>query len=485
MQKLPNWVHIVGVCGVITSGLAVMFKYKGVKVTGSDKGIYPPVSSYLERYDIPVALGYRKERLTDEDGSHPDIVIVQGVKGDSNEEYIEAKRLGISIKSATEILKDYIIHDESIVVAGTYGKTTITAVLVDIFEKASIDVSYMFGGITPEMKETAKLKTEKTKYSIIEGDEYLTSLSDKTSKFFYYKPKYLILNSCQWEHPDLFPDESSYIENFRKLVKQIPKDGEIFANANDKNVVDVTMSANCKVVYYSIDKEKSYIKPLWYLEKNSTPLPTFIRLGDDFTNLEIIPYERKIIGEFNEENFLASTTLAYELGIRKERIQEAISRFRGIKRRLEIKFENDELLVLDDFGSSPPKAEGSLQSLRQDYPDSSIYVIFEPNTGNRTEMSIPTYKGALDIADEIIFPRFTRLPKMSLHRFGEQELADKLRTYYKNITVISDDDILIKTLIKQVEFGAIRHTIIVFMGSHGFRGMIDKLVKYLNLNGNL
>lgn len=478
MKKLPEWIHFIGICGVVTSGLAVMFKYRGVKITGSDKGFFPPVSLYLEKYDIPIAIGYKKERLTDEDGNHPDLVIVQGLKGDKNEEYLEAKQLGIEIQSFPHILSEYVITDESIVVAGTYGKTTITAALVDIFEKNKDEISYMFGGITPDMKETAKAKSQTTKYSIVEGDEYLTSLTDKTSKFFYYSPKYLVINSCQWEHPDIFPTEKSYIENFTQLVKQIPANGIIFANANDKNVVDISQKAVCKVIYYSANKDKAYIKPLWYLERISKPLPTFVRLDEDIASLEIIPYERKVIGEFNEENLLAAAVLSYELGIRKERIQEAIADFQGIKRRLEIKYQQKEFIIIDDFGSSPPKAQGSLKALREDYPESEIYVVFEPNTGNRTEAAIPTYSGAFDKVDEIIFPRFTRLPKTQLHRLNEQELADKLKSYYSNITVVPEDDILLKMLIKHIELGSNKHKIIIFMGSHGFRGMIDKLTKY-------
>lgn len=481
MNKLPSWIHVIGICGVVTSGLSVMFKYRGVKVTGSDKGFFPPVSDYLEKYDIPIAIGYKKERLTDEDGNHPDLVIVQGLKGDKNPEFQEAVRLGIPIKTFPEILSEYVITDESIVIAGTYGKTTITSAMVDIFEKNKTDISYMFGGITPAMKETAKSKDPHTQFSVVEGDEYLTSLVDRTSKFFYYKPKYLLINSCKWEHPDLFPTEESYVDNFKSLVKKIPQDGLLIANANDKNVAEIAANATCKVIFYSVDKTNSYAEPTWYLEKNSKPLPSFVRMDSEITSLEIIPYVRKIIGEFNEENLLAAAVLTYELGVKKERIQEAIEEFQGIKRRLEIKHKQDDFVIIDDFGSSPPKAEGSLKALREDYPESEIYMVFEPNTGNRTAASIPTYHKAFKSVDEIIFPRFTKLPKTELHRLSEMELAEELKQYYDNITVITDDDILVKTLVKQLELGSDKHKIIVFMGSHGFRGMIDKLTKYFTL----
>lgn len=481
MKEKPNWVHIIGICGVVTSGLAVMFKYEGSKVTGSDKGFFPPISKFLEKYDIPIGIGYKANRLTDEDGKHPELVIIQGLKSDKNIEYQEAKRLGLTIKTFPEILAEYVIANESIVVAGTYGKTTISAVLVDIMKNAKIDISYMYGGLNVNMDQTIMAKKDNTKFSIVEGDEYMTSLEDTSSKFFHYKTKYLILHSCQWEHPDMFPTEQSYVENFRNYVREIPKDGIIIANANDKNVVDVVKDSSCRVIYYSANKLNAFALPDWYLEKSSKPLPTFIRFKDDPSNLEIIPYERKIIGEFNEENFLAGSVMAYELGVKKEYIQDTISEFKGIKRRLEIKIQSDQFLIIDDFGSSPPKAHGSLQALRSDYPDSKIIAIFEPNTGNRTEASIPTYKKAFKLADEIIFPRFTKLPSIDKKRFNAEELIESLKPYYDNITYVGDDDVLVNLLVKEIELGDAVHKIIVFMGSHGFRGMIEKLNTYFSI----
>jgi len=460
MKEKPNWVHIIGICGVVTSGLAVMFKYEGSKVTGSDKGFFPPISKFLEKYDIPIGIG---------------------LKSDKNIEYQEAKRLGLTIKTFPEILAEYVIADESIVVAGTYGKTTISAVLVDIMKNANIDISYMYGGLNVNMDQTIMAKKDNTRFSIVEGDEYMTSLKDNSSKFFHYKTKYLILHSCQWEHPDMFPTEQSYVENFRNYVRKIPNDGFIVANANDKNVVDVVKDSSCRVIYYSANKLNAFALPDWYLEKSSKPLPTFIRFKDDPSNLEIIPYERKIIGEFNEENFLAGSVMAYELGVKKEYIQDTISEFKGIKRRLEIKIQSDQFLIIDDFGSSPPKANGSLQALRSDYPDSKIIAIFESNTGNRTEASIPTYKDAFKLADEIIFPRFTILPSIDKKRFNAEELIEYLKPFYDNITYVGDDDVLVNLLVKEIELGEAVHKVIVFMGSHGFRGMIEKLNTYFSI----
>lgn len=476
MNKLPHWVHIIGICGSATSAIAVMFKNAGVKVTGSDKGFFPPVSSYLINSGIEIGVGYKSDRLTSE-GNHPDFVIVQGLKP-NNPEIIEAQRLNIPVKNFTEVLTEYVIVENSIVVAGTYGKTTITAMVVEILTNAGIEVSYMFGGVPKQFSPNANIKVENTKYSVLEGDEYMTSLEDKKSKFFHYHAKYLILNSCKWEHPDLFHTESSYIENFKLLIRNLPSDGVIIANANDKNVCEIVKEARCDVVYYSVDRELSCVKPNWFLDKTTKPLPTFIKWNEVSGEIEVVPFSHKLIGNFNEENFLAATALVSELGIKKERIQDGIEEFTGIKRRLEIIAQTDDLLLIDDFGSSPPKAKGSLEAIREDYPDSEITAVFEPNTGNRTIESIVTYKNCFDLADKIIFPRFTKLPKTNYRRLDHYELKNKLKGEYPNIEVIDNDDVLIKQLSQKSD----KHKVVVFMGSHGFRGMIDQLKILLGVN---
>ncbi len=472
-----KWVHIIGICGVVTSGLAVMYKNLGWKVTGSDKGFFPPVSDYLAKYDIEIGLGYNPQRLTDEEGLHPDIVILQGVKSEDNAETKEARRLSLNVKYFTEIVSDLVLVDNSIVVTGTYGKTTITALIVEILKNAGIDISYMFGGLPLQMTPTIKAAQKHTRYSVVEGDEYLTSLDDKTSKFFYYRPKILLLNSCKWEHPDLFSSEEAYVENFQNLIKKIPKEGLIIANANDKNVVKVCRNAKSKVVYYSQNREKSYIRPQWYLENESRPLKTLIRIDENGMPLEIIPYEKKILGDFNDENILAASVLTYELGVKKERIQESIYDFDGIKRRLEIRYTSNKATIIDDFGSSPPKAKGSLSSIRMAFPKSKIVAIFEPNTGNRTKAAIPTYTGCFQYADSLIFPRFTKLPKTKLERLDETQLARELPEV-QQLEVITDDDKLIHSLYEQILQGD-EHIVVVFLGSHGFRGIIESLMSLL------
>ncbi|MCA9383734.1 hypothetical protein KC909_05180 [Candidatus Dojkabacteria bacterium] len=477
MSDKKKWVHIIGISGVTTSGVAKMFLDLGWKVTGSDKGFFPPVSTFLEKNNLEIAPGYKAERLHDGE-QIPDLVVAQGVKGNTNPEYVEAEKLGVRIINYPQVLSEYVIHPHnSIVVTGTYGKTTINSMLIKIFQQAEKEISYMVGGFTTNFDQTVKAKQDNTEYSIVEGDEYLVSLEETTSKFFKYSAKYLIVNAVKWDHPDMFPTEEEYILNFEKLVKDVPADGLIVANANDENTVRVTKLARCKVIYYSIDIEKAFVKPQWYLIKESKPLPTIVR--DPEQNVaEIIPYEKQIIGDFNEENILAASVLSYELGIRKERIQEAIADFKGIKRRLEKRYENEKAIIVDDFGSSPPKAIGTLNAIKDDFPDWKIIAIFEPNTGNRTQQSLELYDNAFEKADKLILPRFTKLPSTDQERFNADDLATYLENKNVFVTYIPNDSELVEYLTQEAKQD--EKTIIVFMGSHSFRRMIDKLVANLD-----
>lgn len=474
---MKKWVHIIGVAGVSTSGVAIMFKDLGWKVTGSDKGFFPPVSTYLEENEINIQPGFKPERLNN-NGKNPDLVVYQGVVGDKNTEYVYAKEKGLKIRTFAEVLSEYVeLKKSSIVVTGTYGKTTITSALVTIFQQAKKDVSYMFGGLSTSIHKSVRAKNDKTEFSIIEGDEYLNSLQDRESKFFKYSPDNIIINAVQWEHTDLFETEGDYIENFVSLVKTLPDFGLVVANANDKNTVEVAKHAKCRVVYYSEDEKHAEIEPDWVLLRETKPLPTFVRKPQT-SPAEIIPYEKQIIGDFNEENLLAASALAYEIGIKKERIQEAIENYTGIRRRLEKRLDTENAIVIDDFGSSPPKAAGALKALNEDYPEREIIAVFEPNTGNRTLASLPLYETAFENANEVILPRFTRLPKTRLERFGAEVLFQELQKYHHNVKNINDDNELIEYLVNHGK-DKNSNTVIVFLGSHGFRTMIEKVIEKL------
>lgn len=472
-----QWVHIIGICGVTTSGVAVMFKNLGWKVTGSDKGFFAPVSDYLKKHEIDINPGFKLERLH-QDKRHPDLVVIQGTKGDKNEEYQEAKRLGLKIIPFAKVLKEFVVHDESIVVVGSFGKTTVTSLLVRIFKQAKINISYMYGGLDSDYSPNVVAKDSNTKYSIVEGDEYLTSLTDRDSKFFHYQPKYLVITGIEYDHVDLFPTFSDYLNNFKKLVANMPKNGVIVANIDDQNIQKVLPEAKCKVITFS-GSQNLQLKPDWYLLRNSRPLPTIIKnVSKPNDELVIIPFERKVLGDFNDVNMLAAGVLAHTLEIKPSVIQAGLSSYNGVQRRLQVKASYLNWLVIDDFGSTPAKAEAAINTVKSEYPQHKIVVVFEPNSGNRDYKALNLFKRTFANSDLVIIPKFTLIPKTDNRKYSENDLWEYLNNNDVKAEYFPIDNDVITALKHSLNKN--KKTIVLFLGSHSFRGMINKMTEILN-----
>ncbi|MBD3362166.1 hypothetical protein GF362_00420 [Candidatus Dojkabacteria bacterium] len=458
-----TWIHFIGIAGVATGQMAVEYKNNGYLVTGSDKGFFPPISTHLKKNKITIETGFKEKHLNKDfykikyDGdwfkvkkAHPDIVIAQGTKGHKNAEYIHAGNKEIPVKYYPDIITEKILKDESIVIAGTYGKTTVTAMLAWIFKYSNVDISYMFGGLGLNFENGVKFKNKDTKYSIIEGDEYYVGYDKKISKFFYYNPKILVLTSIKWDHTDIFKTKQDYINNFRELVKQVPKDGLIIYNKIDNKVNEIVQdSAKCKTVGYNYKKE----------------------IGNKYDYLNS---KFKIIGEFNKENAVAAGTCAEKLGIDEESIKKALISFKGIKRRLEIRYRNKNLMIIDDFGASPPKARSSILAVKKVFPDYKLHVVFEPNLGSRTYKAIEEYDKTFHKIERLYLPRFTKVSGKYLENYDLEKYLKK-----KNIKAqaISDDEELIEIVSGNIYEH--KKSIILFLGSHGFRGMIEQMTELL------
>jgi len=228
-MTLPKHIHIIGICGVATSALGIAFKNAGVKVTGSDKGFFPPVSTELEKAGIPFYAGWHPEKMT-ENGT-PDFVMTGGTgTSASNPETLYAREKGIPVISFAEALGKYVVHKNSIVCSGTWGKTTISALLSFILSEAGMRPGYFSGGVSLSHPSAAISDSD---WSVVEGDEYQVSISDRRPKFVYYAPTHLLLTSVSWDHADLYPTEKNYFDAFEKLVKEVPENGRIVACIDD------------------------------------------------------------------------------------------------------------------------------------------------------------------------------------------------------------------------------------------------------------
>ncbi|MCL4393147.1 Mur ligase family protein [Patescibacteria group bacterium] len=454
-------VYFVGICGTAMAPIANMFKNMGYIVEGSDKGFFPPVSLYLEQSLIHLKKGYKAEHITD------DILfaIIGMAIPESNPEFLEIKKRHIKYYSYPEILAKFLIKKNSIVVVGEYGKTTITSLLSFILSKGGFNPSFMFGGVSLDFEDSVYLSN--SDYSVVEGDEYSSAFFDKRSKFLHYKPKYVLLTSVVWDHVNLFETFDDYIETFKKFISMIPEDGLLVVNKEGENVEKVLDSAKCKIIYYSLS-----VSSADYFAKSYS----FDEDGIKFELQNGLKFENKnIIGEHNISNFIGSIALSLSLGMNGEEVTNILSQYKGVKRRLEVRFKNKEFVVIDDFAHAPAKIKASIDAVRHTYPKDKyrLISIFEPHTQSiKDKQTLSWFKDVFMGSDKVIITdikneRKSRVVSSDIVNLVKESIDDAL--YIPNIDIAD-------YILKVASIG----DVYLFMSSGSFSGAIGKSIEMLS-----
>jgi UDP-N-acetylmuramate: L-alanyl-gamma-D-glutamyl-meso-diaminopimelate ligase len=462
----PKKVHFIGICGVGTGALAVAFKRAGWIVTGSDKGFYPPVSTALIEAGVSYYPGWHPENI-----GAPDIVIAGGIgTSPSNPEILYVKEKKIPLLSFAEAIGEYLVKKHSIVCVGTWGKTTTSALLSFIFEKAGMDPSYFSGGVA--IGRDAGLITA-SDWSIVEGDEYKSAIWDNQAKFFYYKPTDILMTAISWDHADLYPTEKNYIDAFEKLLKTIPAGGKIVVCADNENAIRIT-GKSAPITY-----GKSLSADYRYENISHTKSGLSFNIVYHGKTYQI---KSPMLGAYNAENIAGCFAMAKEQGIAPGTITDAIAEFKGLKRRLEKRYESADghITIIDAHAPTPEKARNGIESLREVYKG-KIVAIFEPNIGGRQRASSAMYDGAFSSADTVFIPRLTKLKideTATEKPLEGDELADIIKKTQPHVQYVEDDELLVDSAIRYAK-DLHDDNVIVFLGSHGFRGMIEETIKRL------
>lgn len=405
---------------------------------------------------------------------NPDFVVVGTASGTQNPETNFAKENNIPIYSYPEAIGKFFVKEYSIVTTGTWGKTSSTALLSFIFEQAKLNPSYMFGGISLSHESSAKLTD--TKYSIFEGDEYKSSPTDITPKFVYYKPTHLLLSAVSWDHADLYPTEESYFNVFKNLISNIPNTGLLVVNSDNEKAKELVQS--------SLDK-----KVIWYGKENADYIYSDLVQNTSGLNFKITYKENtfkihsEMIGSFQAENITGCFAMAHSIGINPDDIIKAIANFKGLKRRLEKRYAG-KVTIFDDIAHSPEKAKTVLDNIKKIY-SGKVIAIFEPNIGGRSRESVSKYNNAFLNADVVIIPRLTKLKiaeNSSEQPMDGEELALAISKTNKNVIYIEDDNTLVSRIVEIVKDldNTKNNNVIAFLGSHGFRGMIEQTITSLH-----
>lgn len=462
MSAINKHIHFIGICGVAMSALAMAFSKQDWLVTGSDVGFYPPVSTNLEKNGIKFYPGWHPAKMLA--NGQPDLVVVGNVASSTNPEWKYAREHKLNYLSYPQTIAKYFVKTNSVVCAGTYGKTTTSALLAWILTQAGYEPSYMFGGLAID-ENFVPAQMSDGDWSVLEGDEYKSARWDDSPKFTHYSPTHLLLTAIQWDHADVFPTADSYRQAFKKLATALPAKGlAVISEKIDQEIVKLFI---CPVVRYGANN-------IDYQYKN-------VKQTKDGLTLDVIRQNQThhltstMLGEHMAENICASFALAHQIGLEPDKIIKAISAFPGLKRRLEKRGTISGANVYDDIAHSPAKASFTLKTLRQVYPHSKIYAVFEPNTGNRRPQSTAGYANAFRDADEVIIPRLTKIkidPNDLDKSMDGQKLSGIISQTHPQASYTADDKELVNYLKIKIQPG----DVVVWLGSHGFRGMIENLI---------
>jgi len=388
--------HIIGICGTFMGGIAALAKARGHRVTGSDRNVYPPMSTQLAALGIEVTEGYDVAQLE----PTPDVVVIGNVMSRGNPLIEHVLDRGLAYTSGPQWLAEHVLRDRWVLaVTGTHGKTTTSSMLAWMLQHAGLEPGFLIGGVPGNFAATARLGREP--FFVIEADEYDTAFFDKRSKFVHLRPRTVVINNLEYDHADIFPDVASIQRQFHQLIRIVPRAGRIIWNAADRNVRQ-TLEMGC-----------------W------TPLEGFARTpadgakwsarceaGSDYSSFEVLEdgvpagsVQWSMLGAHNVENGLAAIAAARHAGLPVAAALAALQEFAGVKRRLEVRGRVDDITVYDDFAHHPTAIASTLDGLRRRVGrQARIVAVLEPRS-NTMRMGVhrDTLARSLEGADQTWF----------------------------------------------------------------------------------
>ncbi len=390
--------YLIGICGAGMSALAVLLKEAGYKVTGSDEGFYEPILSYLKKNKINFNKKYNIKNIP-KDVSLIVIGKHAGLMPELNKEVKQAfilQKKRIKVQSLPETLEKISKEKENIMVAGSYGKSTCSALLSWCLMQNKKDPSYFIGAVPIDFSQSSHLGNGKN--FILEGDEYPSANWDKTSKFLHFNPSSVLLISGEHDHINVFPTEDSYTKPYKKLVTKIPKDGLLVYSLEGKNNNEIKKYTKAKTVSYSLNNKKAD----YYAGNIKYGLQTSFDLMHK--GKKIINVKTKLLGNHNIENIIGVGALILENKmLTAKEFANSVKDFQGIKRRIELISGKSNISVYEGFGSSYEKTKVIFDALTLHFPKKRITTIFEPHTFSwRNRGALKWYKDIFDGVGEVI-----------------------------------------------------------------------------------
>jgi UDP-N-acetylmuramate: L-alanyl-gamma-D-glutamyl-meso-diaminopimelate ligase len=458
-------IHLIGVCGTAMATLAALLKSKGYDVRGSDQNVYPPMSDFLVQQSITLLQGYKPEHISGD----LDLVIVGNAISRGNPELEEVLDRKIRYCSLPEAVRDHFLWaSRSVVVTGTHGKTTTTALAGWLLADGGADPSVLIGGIAENFDGSFRVGGGRE--FVIEGDEYDSAFFDKTAKFLKYLPDIGVVGNIEFDHADIYPDLDAIRLTFQRFVNLIPRRGLLLLGADNPDAMALKARAHCRVETFGMSDGADWQAHDLQMSESSTSFGVW-RGGKSVGQFEV-----PLLGAYNVRNALAAIAIGAAVGLNVDTLGRSLKQFKGVRRRMEHRGTVRDVAVYDDFAHHPTAIAETLSGVRSAHPHRRIWAIFEPRSATSCRRVFQSdFARAFAKADKVILPAVFRSSLPEDQRLSPEELVAELKSSGIDARFIPKTGDIVAAVARDAKPG----DLVVVMSNGGFDDIHRKLLAAL------
>ncbi len=465
--------HLIGIAGTAMGSLAGLLRARGHEVSGSDEGVYPPMSTMLDEMGIRYARTFDPANLD----PAPDVVVVGNAISRGNEELEAVLDRGLRYASAAVTLREeFLLGKHVIAVAGTHGKTTTTSILAWLLECAGLEPSFLVGGVAENFGSSFRLT--KSDLFVVEADEYDTAYFDKGPKMWHYLPRTAVVTNVEFDHADIYRDEQAYRFAFERFVNLVPRSGTLVLGWEgdvERGLAELSW-APVESFGLGVGAYAAASHPRWRaLDVEQDAEGSRFRIAHDLSGQG--SFRTPLVGRFNVKNCLGAVAAARAAGASWEGIREGLATFRSVRRRMEIRGEVDGVIVVDDFAHHPTAVRETIAAARDRFAGARLVAIFEPRsyTAQRKEFQ-DAFRDALASADRVVLAGLFHPERYDPHTGMEPEaLVRGLRAQAVAADYMPNVDDIVRALASESRPG----DVLLVMSNGGFGGIHEKLLAAL------
>ncbi|MBE6409665.1 MAG: UDP-N-acetylmuramate:L-alanyl-gamma-D-glutamyl-meso-diaminopimelate ligase [Akkermansiaceae bacterium] len=466
-------VHFLGICGTAMGAVASAMARKGFVVTGTDANVYPPMSTFLESEGIQIFQGYKPSNIPDD----AELIVIGNAMSRGNIEVEAVLNRRLRYMSLPETMKEFFLWGRrNFVITGTHGKTTTTSMLAWMMEANGLNPSFMIGGIARNLGRGGRFTD--SDFCVLEGDEYDTSFFDKRSKFLHYLPEVVIINNIEMDHADIYANVDEIKLSFERLLRVVPSNGLVFINADCPNCAAVRESAAAQLRTVNIVSvgmsENADVRIGNIAHRTDGSSFTLTTAEDTPYALNGVTLNVPMIGDFNIRNAAMAACAARIAGLNAEQISDALNAFEGVARRQEVRGTVNGVTVVDDFAHHPTAISQAIAGLRQRFPKSRLWVLFEPRS-NTTIRNLFQHELAASLAeaDFAVVARVENHKKLKPEeQLDEQLLCEEITKAGTECHLGESVDEIVAHVVTHVHPG----DVLLVMSNGGFGGIHNKLL---------